>query len=205
MSGLGKHNLKLISNLHPPILLVGRGNYNKDENSNSDTDSVLNDTASVGSGYSSAELRRANAETAENGGENGGKSSSNGHHHNEDEDEHTFVEVDDFESKLDQVLDYLQGSVKAAKSRLGHYESLAKALTTRFCLEYLDERLVQISTDFVLIKTITPLSTFFTQNQQNHRPGHSGARAEAGGRRGGRRRRHPQPGAHYPRQHRLLR
>ncbi len=104
---------------------------------------MLNDTASVGSGYSSAELRRANAETAENGAENGGKSSSNGHHHhNEDEDEHTFVEVDDFESKLDQVLDYLQGSVKAAKSRLGHYESLAKALTTRFCLEYLDERLV---------------------------------------------------------------
>ena len=56
-----------------------------------------------------------------------------------DDLEDEIVEIDDFESKLDLVFDNLQ-SAKSAKSRLQHYESLAKALTTRFCFEYLDDR-----------------------------------------------------------------
>ena len=94
------------------------------DDSNSDSDSVLNDTASVNSEFSYASNRVDNDDSTPL---------------NKDDLEDEIVEIDDFENKFDLVLDNLQ-SAKSAKSRQIHYESLAKALTTRFCLEYLDNR-----------------------------------------------------------------
>lgn len=106
---------------------------NKVEESD-DSDSALNDTASVNSYCSSS--RAENEET------NNGKKDTPV---NQDdlEDDSDIDPINDFESKFDLVLDYLQSS-KSGKSRQMHYESLSKALTTRFCLDLLDNRRITI-------------------------------------------------------------
>ena len=113
------------------------GRPNKVEESD-DSDSALNDTASVNSYCSSS--RAENEET------NNGKKDTPV---NQDdlEDDSDIDPINDFESKFDLVLDYLQSS-KSGKSRQMHYESLSKALTTRFCLDLLDNRFVFDLFDF---------------------------------------------------------
>lgn len=97
------------------------GRQYKDD-SGSDTDSVLNDTASLNSAFSFASSTRVEYEEKK-----------------EELDDEIIEITDDFTDKFEAVLDNLQSS-KSAKSRQQQYESLAKALTTRFCLEYLEDR-----------------------------------------------------------------
>ena len=107
---------------------VSTGKPYKDDSS--DSDSVFNDTASVISGVSYASSIR---------GENDETTCNFKDELDDDGFDVTTSEIDDFESKFDQVFDNLQ-TVKSGKSRLQQYDSLAKALTTRFCCEYLDDR-----------------------------------------------------------------
>lgn len=58
-----------------------------------------------------------------------------------DNEQGEIEEVDQFETKLDTVLDYIQ-STKCGSMRLKHWASLKQALATRFSIEYLLERLV---------------------------------------------------------------
>jgi len=53
------------------------------------------------------------------------------------------VTVDDFESKLGALLDELQSS-RSGKQRIQHFISLNKALTIRYCLDYLDNNTILV-------------------------------------------------------------
>ena len=53
------------------------------------------------------------------------------------------VTVDDFESKLESVLDLLQSS-RSGKQRAQHFASLNKALTIRYCADYLENSTILI-------------------------------------------------------------
>lgn len=109
----------------------------------SDSDSVLNDASST------ASTAQSNGHhTNGHGPTSGEELQTNGHSSNGPNKEkengyegEELEEIDDFEAKVELVLDQLQSS-KSARSRLQHYESLGKALTTRFCFDYFDNRLV---------------------------------------------------------------
>lgn len=64
-----------------------------------------------------------------------------------DNDQLECEEIDQFETKLDTVLDYIQ-STKCGGMRVKHWESLRQALGSRFSLEYLVERLVFVFNTF---------------------------------------------------------
>ena len=99
----------------------------KDDSSDSDT--MSNDASSVTSGFSCVSIR---CEPDEPPTVTPAK---------DDDVDEGVSEIDDFESKLDLVLDGLQNT-KSCKTRMGYYESLSKAFVLRFCFDCLDTRFV---------------------------------------------------------------
>lgn len=117
-----------------PCYFLGRG---QKEDHSSDSDSAVNEADSskwsVMSNPSSPEEGASSSSAAGAGQDH----KENGHQSHATEDDQS--EIDDFEQKLELVLDQLQGS-KSGRQRVQHFESLNKALTTRFCFDYFANR-----------------------------------------------------------------